>query len=57
MTAMNSKKVNDKQKKRKKREELAKDRTWKVVGAPDIVYKPNLKVEEEERKKEDVECL
>ena len=57
MTAMNSKKVNDKQKKRKKREELAKDRTWKVVGAPDIVYKPNLKVEEEERKKEDEECL
>ena len=48
MVGMNSKKVNDKQKKKKKKkgEELAK-----ATGASDIVYKPNLKVEEEERKR------
>ena len=33
-------------KKKKKGEELAK-----ATGASDIVYKPNLKVEEEERKR------
>ena len=54
MASMNSKKVNDKQKEKKKKkkgEELAKDRTWKAIGASNIVYKPNLKVEEEERKR------
>ena len=34
ITGKNSKKVNDKQKKRNEnKEELAKDRTWKVFGA------------------------
>ena len=48
MASMNSKKVNDKQKKKKKN---AKDRTWKAIGVLEIVYKPNLKVEEEEERK------
>ena len=50
MASMNSKKVNDKHTK-KENENLAKDKTWKADGASDIVYKPNLKVEEEERKR------
>ena len=34
MAGKNSKKVNDKQKKRKEtKEELTKDRTWKIIGA------------------------
>ena len=34
MVDKNSKKVNDKQKKRKEtKEELTKDRTWKIIGA------------------------
>ena len=52
MASMNSKKVNDKHtKKEKEKKNLAKDKTWKANGASNIVYKPNLKVEEEERKR------
>ena len=37
--------------KEKEKKNLAKDKTWKANGASNIVYKPNLKVEEEERKR------
>ena len=33
------------------KKKIAKDSTWKAVRASNIVYKPNLKVEEEERKR------
>ena len=45
MVGMNSKK------KKKKKKELEKVITKKAIGSSDIVYKPNLKVEEEERKR------
>ena len=51
MAGKNSKQANDKQKKRKeKKKELAKDRTWKVVGASNDKC-----LQSEEKRKEDVE--
>ena len=57
MVGKNSKKVNDKQKKiKEKKEKLAKDRTWKVVGAFDSVCLNCLesKLESRRRREEDV---
>ena len=36
---------------KKKKKKNAKDRTWKAIGVFEIVYKPNLTVEEEEERK------
>ena len=55
MASTNSKKVNDNKRKENK-EELAKDRTWKVVGAFDNVDLNYLKTKSESRReKKDVE--
>ena len=49
MASTNSKKVNDNKRKENK-EELAKDRTWKVVGAFDNVDLNYLKTKSESRR-------
>ena len=46
-------------KRKEKKEELAKDKTWKAVGASDKIFKLFITKFESRRrrKKEDVECL
>ena len=46
----------NKRKEKEKKIGTCKDRTWKAVGASNIIYKPNLK-SRRRRKKEDIECL